>query len=60
MNEHLDEEELSEEAVLMLNEMTDKFVEKFNRQPTVEELEYIREKVMLTIFGFYAREKTDE
>lgn len=51
------EEQLADEAVELFNTMSDKFAEQAGRPATKEELEYIREKVMLHIFGFYAREE---
>jgi hypothetical protein len=54
------EEQLADEAVELFNTMSDKFAEQAGRPATKEELEYIREKVMLHIFGFYAREEVTE
>lgn len=53
-------EELADEAVSLFNLMSDRFVEQAGRPATKEELEYIREKVMLHIFGFYAREEVKD
>jgi hypothetical protein len=53
-------EQLSDEAVGMFNSIVDNFAEKYGRPASKEEMEYIREKVMLHIFGFYAREEVDE
>lgn len=60
MNEELDQEELAEEAVSIFNEIVQKLEEKVGRPATVEEMEYIRERVMLGVFGFYEREKAED
>lgn len=54
------EEQLADEAVEMFNSMVDTFAKQVGRPATKEEMEYIREKVMLHIFGFYAREEVKE
>lgn len=59
MNEKT-EEQLTEEALELFNSLSDKFAEQAGRTATKEELEYIREKVMLHIFGFYAREEVKD
>ena len=60
MNEELDQEELAEESVAIFNEVVKKLEEKVGRPATVEEMEYIRERVMLGVFGFYEREKAED
>lgn len=53
-------EQLADDAVEMFNTIVDNFATQFGRPATKEEMEYIREKVMLHIFGFYAREEVKE
>lgn len=53
-------EELADKALEMFNALSDNFAEQAGRPATKEELEYIREKVMLHIFGFYAREEVKD
>lgn len=60
MNDELDQEELAEEAVAIFNEIVQKLEEKVGRPATKEEMEYIRERVMLGVFGFYEREKDEQ
>lgn len=55
-----DAEKVSEEAVAMFNELASKLAKDLGREATREELEYIREKVMLHFFGFYERELVEE
>lgn len=50
------QEQLAEEALSMFNSLVEKFEKDLKRVPTKDEMEYIREKVMLHIFGFYPRE----
>lgn len=50
-------QQLADEAVEMFNDLVKKSEEKFGRTLEVQELEYIREKVMLHLFGFYEREE---
>jgi hypothetical protein len=52
----LEAERIAKEAIDMLNSMADKIKTDLGREATREELEYIREKVMLHFFGFYERE----
>jgi len=49
-------EVLSKQALDMFTAMSDKFEKDIGRVPTKDELGYIREKVMLHLFGFYPRE----
>lgn len=53
-------EQISKEAIQMFNRLSDKFEKDLGRAPTREELEYIREKVMLHFFGFYERELVEK
>ena len=53
-------EQISKEAIQMFNSLSDKFEKDLGRTPTREELEYIREKVMLHFFGFYERELVEK
>jgi hypothetical protein len=50
-------QQLADEAVEMFNDLVKKSEEGLGRPLQVEELEYIREKVMLHMFGFYEREE---
>ena len=58
--ENKTEEQLAEDALDMFNALVEKFEKDLKRVPTKDEMEYIREKVMLHIFGFYAREIVTE
>lgn len=50
------QEQLAEEALAMFNSLIEKFEKDLKRPATKDEMGYIREKVMLHIFGFYPRE----
>ncbi len=50
-------QQLADEAVAMFKDLVKKSEEGLGRPLQVEELEYIREKVMLHLFGFYEREE---
>lgn len=58
--ENKTEEQLAEDALNMFNSLIEKFEKDLKRAPTKDEMEYIREKVMLHTFGFYAREVVEE
>lgn len=60
MMENKTAEQLADDALSMFNSLVDKFEKDLKRVPTKDEMEYIREKVMLHIFGFYAREVVTE
>ena len=60
MMENKTEEQLAEDALDMFNALVEKFEKDLKRVPTKDEMEYIREKVMLHIFGFYEREIVTE
>ena len=57
MSEEITKEQLADQAVEMFNSIVAKFEEQAGRTATPEEMEYIREKVMLHIFGFFEREE---
>ena len=57
MSEEITKEQLADQAVEMFNSIVAKLEEKAGRTATPEEMEYIREKVMLHIFGFFEREE---
>mgnify|MGYP000025786894 CR=1 FL=1 len=50
-------EQLADEAVEAFNNLSARFQEVSGRPATKEELEVIRERVMLLYFGFYEREE---
>ena len=52
-----DKEQLADEAVETFNNLSARFEEVAGRPATKEELEIIRERVMLLYFGFYEREE---
>jgi hypothetical protein len=56
MMENKTAEQLADDALSMFNSLVDKFEKDLKRVPTKDEMEYIREKVMLHVFGFYERE----
>ena len=57
MSEEITKEQLADQAVEMFNALVAKLEEQAGRTATPEEMEYIREKVMLHIFGFFEREE---
>lgn len=52
-----EQEKLAEQAVEMFNSISETTTKNANRALTKDELEYIREKVMIHLFGFYEREE---
>lgn len=56
----LEAERISKEAIQMFNDMASRLQRDLKREATREELEYIREKVMLHFFGFYERELVEK
>lgn len=57
MSEEITKEQLADQAVEMFNALVAKLEEKAGRTATTEEMMYIREKVMLHVFGFFEREE---
>lgn len=55
-----DKEQLADEAVETFNHLSARFEEVAGRPATKEELEVIRERVMLLYFGFYEREEVQK
>lgn len=54
-----EQENLTEQAIELFNDISEATEKRANRALTKDELEYIREKVMLHFFGFYEREEVD-